>query len=275
MPAGIRFALSPCLMLMFLTGCAARTHLSADLAPPHESADRADSADQVIFYVDGAGGGGPITDGTPYVRQGFTLAGFRGEFRPFAWQTGFGALADEVASVSYKRRAGERLAAEILTAIEAGRSQISVVATSAGTAVAIYALEALPDGAGVDSVALLSSAVSAEYDLVEALRRVERRLIVFRNERDSLLRSLIPLVGSADRKDVGDRVAGIYGFVLPEDTDEARRAAYRKVEFIDWETDLRDVDHSGGHTDCKNPRFISRVIAPRLFQQPGTMLASR
>lgn len=275
MPA-VRIVIPACLAILLVTGCATHSHVPAQHAIAARESRSADvTARQTIFYVDGAGGGGPITDGTPDVRRGFVEAGFDGDFRPFGWQTGLGALADEVASVEYKRRAGERLAAEIVRAMEAGQSRISIVATSAGTIVAIFALEALPEGASVESVALLSSAVSADYDLSAALDRISSSLLVFRSERDSLLRSLIPLVGSADRADVGDRVAGLYGFLLPDDADEQRRAAYRKVETVEWCDKLREVDHTGGHTDCKRPRFIRAVVAPRLIGAKPAVLAAR
>lgn len=275
MPA-VRIVLPSYLVFLLLTGCATHSHVPAQLAIAAPGSGASDaSARWTIFYVDGAGGGGPITDGTPEVRRGFVEAGFDGDFRPFAWQTGLGALADAVASVEYKRRAGERLAAEIIRAIDAGSREISIVATSAGTIVAIYALEALPESARVESVALLSSAVSADYDLSTALDRISGSLFVFRSERDSLLRSLIPLVGSADRADVGDRVAGLYGFLLPDDADEQRRAAYRKVETLEWSDKLREFGHAGGHTDCKRPRFIRAVIAPRLIGDLPAVLAAR
>lgn len=258
-----------------LAGCTATSRVSAELPVEAQGAtERESSRRQVVFYIDGAGGGGPITDGTPDVQRGFAQAGYSGEFRPFQWQTGLGALADETASVGYKRRAADRLATELGRAIDGG-ARVSVVASSAGTAIAIFALEALADEQQVESAAFMSSAVSADYDLSTALRHIRGRLIVFQNERDSLLRSFIPMVGSADRARVGDRVAGVYGFLLPDDAGEEQRVAYRKIEPIEWHEGFRNFDHEGRHTDCKNPRFISGVIAPRLFAGTAPVLASR
>lgn len=257
-----------------VAGCSARTggRIAVAEDAPVDSAPDA----PIIIYIDGAGGGGPVTDGTPDVRRGFRESGFDGEFRAFRWQTGLGALADQVSSLSYKRGAAKRLAEEIEGLRDAApTAEIHLVATSAGSAVALFALEALGDDRQVDSVVLLSSAVSADYDLTAALAHIKVKLVVFRNDRDSLLRSVIPLVGSADRRHVGDRVAGLYGFLPPESAEPVRLEAYAKMITIDWCDDFRRFDHAGGHTDCKSPSFICRVIAPLVLEQSAPSLARR
>ena len=66
----------------------------------------------VVFYCDGAGGGG-ITNWGPGVRRGLKDAGFTGTFDEFPWETGLGVLADQTESVAAKRVQARKLAGQI------------------------------------------------------------------------------------------------------------------------------------------------------------------
>lgn len=218
----------------------------------------------IVFYVDGAGGGGPLSDATPDIRRGLALAGFRGDFHGFRWQSGLGALADELMSVADKRRKADDLARRIRAALaEQPDGPITLIASSAGAAVAVFALEALRD-ARVDAVVLMSSAMSSDYDLTTALAAVAGRVYVLTSDRDALLKSIVPLVGTACRSDSDAAPAGVAGFVLPPGANENTRAAYAKIVTMPWSAEYEPHGHLGGHTDCKSPRFVQHVIAPLL-----------
>lgn len=215
-----------------------------------------------IFYVDGAGGGGPITDATPEIRSGLTAAGFSGEFRPFRWQTGLGAMADQCTSAEYKRECGAKLAGEIRALREARPgARVGLIASSAGTAVAVFALEQLDAAHAVSDVTLMSSAMSARYDLSAALANVTGRVNVLASERDSLLKVVVPLVGVSDRER-GAAAAGIRGFEEPAGASASTHALYAKVRTLQWQPEYAQHGNGGGHTDCKSPRFIQHVVGP-------------
>jgi len=242
-------------------GCVSLGGLRLDLSQP--TVDH--TPRHVIFFLDGAGGGGPIIDCGPVVEEGLRQGGFTGEFRSFRWHTGFGAVADEISSMAYKRGKARKLARQI-SDLRANNptGRIDVVSASAGTSVAVFALEELPDNVAVDHLVMLSSALSARYDLTWAMKHVRDRAFTFSSDGDELLRALIPVLGSADREYVGTAVAGLIGFAMPEKPSGDTHYHYSRLERIEWSSDMIDFDHRGGHTDYKNARFIANVIAPRL-----------
>ena len=133
-----------------------------------------------VFYCDGSGGGSVLMNYAGGVRQGLRNAGYEGAGEMFNWHTGLGVAADHTSSVEYKRKRAAKLAKEVqeYKAKHPG-APVTIMGLSAGTAVGVYALEALPESRQVDNAFLLSAALSANYDLTEALRRVDNRMYVF------------------------------------------------------------------------------------------------
>ena len=125
----------------------------------------------MVFYCDGAGGGG-ITNWGDGVKKGLNDAGYPGGWEEYDWETGLGVVAAQVESVSAKRAQGNKLAKQIMAyQSQYPDSPVNLIGLSAGTAIAIYALEALPDDDDnrVDTVVMLSSSVASDYDLTQAL----------------------------------------------------------------------------------------------------------
>jgi pimeloyl-ACP methyl ester carboxylesterase len=233
------------------SGCVSGLRLTAEPPPAVETSDA------IVFFLDGAGGGGPVIDAAPEVLLGLRLGGYDGAFRSVRWQTGLGAIADLTLSVPEKRALSVSLAARIQEARELRPdARISLISASTGTAIAVYALELLPPGVRIDNLVLLSSALSADYDLSPALKHVVGGALNFVSNKDALLQAMIPLFGSADRKLVGSRVAGVVGF---ETVDSAAQMNFRTLS---WTPEMRRSGHYGGHTDYKNATFIAQVIAP-------------
>lgn len=222
---------------------------------------------RVIYYLDGAGGGGLLFNWGRDVRGGLELAGFDGCFEEYSWQTGLGAAADQGMSVAHKRAKAADLAERILQHMDAyPNGSVSVLGLSAGTAVAVYTLEALPIDRPVDNVVLLSSSLSADYDLSSALRRVRNGVYVFTSERDAVLRFLVPVSGTADRRYCGDRVAGLRGFRMPTEERVEVREPHDKLTHIAWRAEFTRSGHYGGHTDVVKPSFVKDYVAP-LFRR--------
>jgi len=219
--------------------------------------------DDVVFYCDGAGGGGPLTPWGMNVQRGLQQDGYEGDFRCFRWQTGLGILADHQTSVAYKRGKARELVEHMKRHWRRfPGGSVHLIGLSAGSAVVVHALEELPSAYQVDTVILLGSSLSADYDLRPALRRIRGEMYVFSSKRDPILRLFVPLTGTADRRRAGARVAGRYGFFMPADADDETEALYSKIVHIEWDDERAAAGDPGTHTGATNPRFVQQYIAP-------------
>ncbi len=220
----------------------------------------------VVIYLDGAGGGNPLVDWGEQVKEGLRLAGYGGAIREYEWQTRLGALADQWASERYKRDQARQVAERIVVIRrEHPGEPLYLMALSAGTAVAVFALEALPPSVQVTDVVLLSSSMSADYDLTRALQHVRGRMYVTLSHRDDVLKVLVPLFGTADRQFEGRRIAGLQGFAVPAGADERVRRLYCRIEYIRWTPRYGSDDDFGAHLETTVPEFIANVVAPRML----------
>lgn len=231
-----------------------------------------------VYYLDGAGGGGPIANWSRGVREGLLDAGYDGAGEVFEWQTRLGVVADQMSDVAYKREKAAELAHSIRDYMaEYPGAPVTVMGLSAGTSVAVFALEALPRDVQVENAVLLSSSISAGFDLTEALRRVRSRMYVFTSDRDSVLRFFVPFSGTADRGLDGAQSAGLRGFRLPHPASSETRRQYSKLVHIRWKPEFRSKGHRGEHTDVVKPRFVQAYIAPlimksdRRYVQPASI----
>src|SRR5580765_7507974 len=107
-----------------------------------------------VYYCDGAGGGRHLTFGEG-LRKGLIDGGWPGSGEIFPWNTGLGVLADQKASVDYKRRKARELAhrASAYTH-DHPDTPVVLIGLSAGTAVTIFSLEELPPDSLVEDVVL-------------------------------------------------------------------------------------------------------------------------
>lgn len=217
----------------------------------------------IVFGCDGSGAG-VLLRWDVTAMQGARDGGFAGEFHNFQWQTGLGVVADHSSPVGYKQNAGKKLAKLVTEHHEKYPSDpIYISGLSAGCAVAIYALEQLPDDVHVEQVFLSSPSVSDDYDLTEALSRVDGKLYAFTSERDAILKVLAARVGTADGKFKGEHIAGLRGFIPPDDAAAATRRLYeRKVENFAWMPEFAKYGHYGGHTDVMSSKFVAHYVAP-------------
>lgn len=226
-----------------------------------------------VFYLDGAGGGNSASPWASGVEKGLNLASYPGDFYCFPWNTGLGVAADQGASVDYKRQKAAELAKIIREYIdEHPGAPVSVVGLSAGTAVAVFALEALPERYQVEDLVLLGSSLSAHYDITNALKHVRNRMVVYTSEKDAVLGVLVSVAGTADRMFCGACAAGLRGFHWPPDKskDPVALALYRKVENIDWKPEFAKSGNYGGHTDTVGARFIRDYVATKIMPSGPT-----
>ena len=246
-----------------ISGCATKSVWHPDES---EAARQARLTRGCIFYFDGAGGGTARENYAGGVMRGLRDAGYPGEAQMMAWETGRGLFADEVASVSYKRAKAVRDAKQIRAyRRDHPAAPASLLGFSAGTAESVFALERLGETVNVDRVVFLGAAISRDYDLTEALKRVRDKLYVITSTHDRMLGIAMPFSGTADRK-FHDPGAGLRGFVLPRGASAATRKLYaEKIVTIPYEKEFRKDKDKGLHFDNVKEGFIRDFVAPLLM----------
>lgn len=243
--------------LMILVGC------SAGPAHRHE-------LDQFgeVYYLDGAGGGSVLTNWGGGVQSGLKAAGYPGDFNSFVWNTGLGVGADQSAGVEYKREQARKLALRIQNYMDEHPDRpVNLIGLSAGTAVAVFTLEALSVDRPVDTVVLLGSSISSHYDMTQALRHVRGRVHVFTSERDAVLGVAVAVAGTADRQFCGACSAGLRGFHVPPSPSDETKRLYSKIENVAWRPEFAGAGNLGGHTDAVNTTFVRQYVAPLLLRE--------
>ena len=93
--------------------------------------------------------------------------------------------------------------------------EITLTSHSGGTGIAVWALEKMPEGMQVQTLVLLASALSPDYDLSKALRHVRGKAYVFYSQNDQVvLGAGTRLFGTIDG--VKSDAAGLIGFRMPD-----------------------------------------------------------
>lgn len=181
----------------------------------------------------------------------------------FTWETGKGLLKDQIDSVADKRAKAEAMGRELQQRVKDYPGvPVHILGFSAGTAIAIFALETVPESVKVDNVMLLGASISHDYDLTEALKRVRGHLYLYTTTRDGMVADVMKITGTADlkRHDAG---AEITGFVLPAGaSDETRKLYAEKVVPIPWTKELEADGQYGHHFDNIKMPFIRDHVAP-------------
>jgi pimeloyl-ACP methyl ester carboxylesterase len=228
-----------------------------------------------IYYLDGAGGGGSIRNYSAGVKQGMLDAGYDGAGEMFDWQTGLGMLADQDASVDYKRAKAAKCAERIKHYMKTYPGvPVTVMGMSAGAAVAVFALEALPETFQVENLVLLSGSLSADYDLTRALSHVRGRMYVTTSDKDAMLLYMVPLAGTADRQPGTVPSGGLSGFDLSVHASAETRSQYAKIMYIRWNAEFTQLGDKGQHFDTVSARFVQVCVAP-LIMRGGLAASSR
>lgn len=255
----IAMPLTVALMLVTMTGCAGGAR---------DSAVR--QARGNTYYLDGAGGGGLITNWGSGVWRGLDDAGYDGASEAFRWQTGMGVVADQASTVDYKRSKAGELARKIEAfKVEQPNAPVNIIALSAGTAVAVYALEAMRPSISVNNVILLSGSLSSDHDLTRALERVSGKMYIFTSQRDGVLRFLVPIAGTADRESAKAGTIGVEGVRMPRGASARTRELYQKVVVVPYTARFAQYGNYGKHTDSVKAPFVQEFVAPLVMTQAG------
>lgn len=243
--------------LVPLTGCTWMTQFgSSDLGLERSK----------TFFVGGAGAIGALA-GTFEVPAGLRKAGYDGAIEVFGWQAYLGdALRDQVdreRNLVEARRLSDRI--EEYRREHPGRP-VYIIALSAGTGIATWALESLPARPQVERVVFLSSSLSNLYDLGPALIRVRSGLYNFYSDDDPVLGVLMQGVGTVDRSTLIGPAAGLRGVATPPTASPQTAALYEAlVRNQPYRKEYARFGYNGLHADSISEPFITAVVAPVLL----------
>jgi hypothetical protein len=203
---------------------------------------------------------------TTEVPAGLREAGYRGDVESFVWTMSFFPLVDQLVTINAKARAG--LLANRIEQYHRSypENEINIIALSAGTGVAVWAVEELDDEARVHNLILLGSSLSHDYDVREALRRMEGKVYVYHSPHDAVLEA-VRLVGTIDGKRGVDS-AGQVGLKVPPGAED-------RIANTGWSRRYVRYGWAGGHTDCINARFVRYVLGPLIVGPPQQMPGDR
>lgn len=193
--------------------------------------------DLKTFYLDGAGNYG---FGKETVPLGLADGGYQGHVEHYIWTTHLGTIMDQM-WYSHNRSEGRKLARTIESYLSTHPGgQVNIIALSAGTGVATFALEELRPGYSVENAIMLSSSLSADYDLSKAIPKVNGGIYFFWSPKDPVLRGVVPILGTVDQSSRETPAAGLWGAATPLHAPASTRQLYRdRVRNVQWfpETD--------------------------------------
>ena len=216
------------------------------------------------------GGVGGLNWGTRWLRSGLDEAGVKAAIVIYDWSKGPGGMfVGDLMDASRNRAVAQDLARTVATyAAAMPERPVTLIGHSGGAAVVVWALEAMPERCRVERVVLLAPALAPDYDLSEALARVQERMYVMYSPADvGLMAAGTAVFGTMDRRHSVS--AGLVGFNLP--ADAADRSQYAKVRQVRWALDLAKSGHLGGHMGWTTTRFARDFLAPILLgrRDPG------
>ena len=193
--------------------------------------------------------------------RGLRIGGYDGKTEVYDWtgaNPGLSALLATKRNHEEAQKIADRLAKQFH---EHADGQILIVSHSAGTGLAVWALEDLPDQVKVDTILLLSPALSPDYDLSRALSHVKGKAYAFFSPNDFfILFAGTQLFGTVDGKKTA--AAGRSGFNRPDGADPKQ---YDKLVAKPYDPAWMRLGNIGDHVGCMMPDFDAVVLSPLLL----------
>jgi len=211
------------------------------------------------YYIDGAGNWG---FGVAEVAQGLQAAGYSGHVEAYLWTTSFNPAIDQV------NRPAAHLRAAILTQkiqdylSNHPGNDVNIIALSAGTGIAVWAVEALESPYRVNNLVLLGSSLSSDYDMRKAVTKIKGQVYVYYSRYDTILDGPVRMLGTIDGKMDVD-AAGLVGL-------HPRGGGQGRIVNIGWGPQYQRYGWTGAHTDCTSEPFVRRYIAAHVMPRAGT-----
>lgn len=190
--------------------------------------------------------------------RGLKEGGYDGAVETYNWtgeNAGLGALL-----ASQRNHQNARNIADLIAQHFHANPSDRIVLTShsAGAGLCAWALEALPEDVKVDTVLLLSPALSPTYDLTKALRHISGHAYAFTSPNDvAVLAAGTKLFGTIDGKHVV--AAGEAGFTRPEQGDPEQ---YSKLVAKPYDNAYLKYDNIGDHVGMMTEPFARAILAP-------------
>jgi pimeloyl-ACP methyl ester carboxylesterase len=211
----------------------------------------------LVLLADGVGGLELCGMGLRYAAA---RAGLNYKIHVAKWGHGFGRWHADLTNVSNHDAQADALVSEINEfKREHPNEPVFLIGKSGGTGVVAKALERLPEDT-VERVILLSSALSPEYDLTQALRAVRHEMVVFWSPLDLFVLGLgTQIFGTVDRVNVAS--AGLVGFRPPATADLRQ---YEKLRQVKWNSEMIPTGYLGGHVGPDSPAFLQKYVVPLL-----------
>ncbi len=193
---------------------------------------------------------------------GLQKGGIKAQTEVYDW-TGSRKWLDALAAVERNHAEARKIAGQIADyARSHPGAPVYLVGMSGGAAVAVWALEALPDDIRIERAILLAPAISPGYDLSRALRHISGELHAFSSRGDFLVLGMgTRLNGTMDRCAVES--AGRVGFALPPHAD---RSEYAKLIRHEYQGNWLRFGVIGNHSSILSPDFAEFVLAPLLMR---------
>jgi pimeloyl-ACP methyl ester carboxylesterase len=228
--------------------CAAALAIAAGCAPPFGPKAK----NGITFYCPGAGN---FDFGDLGIRQGLEAAGYQGQVAAVLWTVSFNPAIDQ--RLGNARLGAARLARTIEKYCDQfpGRP-VNLIGLSAGTGVAIWALEDLKGDCRVENVVLLGSSLWYRYDVSKALRHVKGRIYNYYSSNDHVLAGPMKVFGTIDGV-FGEDGAGAVGLRSPGGSD--------RVVNIRWEPAFKRYSNFGNHTDGVRAPFVEAYISKHII----------
>jgi pimeloyl-ACP methyl ester carboxylesterase len=208
----------------------------------------------ITFYCPGAGN---VDLGDAGLREGLEKAGYRGEVARLMWTVTFNPVVDQLLRVDAYVGA-LKLSGLIQDYVDLyPEREVNVVGLSAGTGVAVWALEHMKPGCKVNTVVLLSSSLSSDFDVHKALQHIQGKIYCYYSPNDAVLAGPMKLSGTIDGRFLVDG-AGAVGLYPPRAEDRER------VVNIPWRPEFERYGYFGGHLDSTSPEFVQRYVSKHL-----------
>lgn len=215
------------------------------------------------YYLDGAGNWG---FGVSEVPAGLRAAGYQGSVEVYIWTSSFNPAIDQVNITGNKLRASI-LSGKINDYLRRHPDKdVNIIALSAGTGLATWAVEGLSSNHKINNLVLLGSSLSYNYDMTDALAHVKGKVYVYYSAHDEVLTTGAQALGTVDRKFVDG--AGLRG-LHPNGRNSPR------IVNIGWTSRYSALGWTGAHTDATSQAFVQREIAPRILERAAPARARR
>jgi len=215
-----------------------------------------------VYYLDGAGN---LGYGQETVPRALKAAGFRGDIENFSWTSYTGPLGDQMIREQARWRSKSLTKRIIDYRKRYPNTPIYIIGLSAGTGVGVWAVEKLPNNIKVDSLVLLGSSLSTNYDMTKCLTHVNGKVFVIHSPNDAILKGFIPVTGTIDGAYFTDP-AGLVGlYPSPRASRDQINLYKEKVVNIPWRASFERLGNAGGHTDGTSYQFVRSYIAKKLL----------